>query len=76
MEYLARFFLLNRHMLQTNSKLLLPAFHHCKREEHLLHPVLSSTGYLFPIQNSSGDDNEKHYYFLKKKTDLLYLFHT
>jgi len=69
-------FLLSTHVCRTDSKLLLPACHHCKWEEHLLHPGLSSTGYLFPTRNSSGDDNEKRYSFLRKKTGPLYLFHT
>ena len=47
MEYLAEFFLSNRHVCGANSKLLLPAFHHCKQEEHLLHPLSSSTNIFF-----------------------------
>ena len=76
MEYLAKFFCRGDRFFLVNFTPLLPAFRRCKPGEHLPHQELNSTGYLFPIQNSWGDDNEKRYYFLERRIDLFSLFHT
>ena len=72
MKYLAQFFI--GQVDCVNS--FLPTFHRCKLEEHLLHPQLDSIEYLFPIRNSSGDDSERRYCFLRKKTGPFLPFHT